>query len=62
MPKIEEFHILLHKLLIILTTMHPQKLGYKNTKRGLQSRKYGILLIRVPSAGHYNPLLILNRS
>ena len=34
MPKYEEFHILLHKLLIILTTMHPQKLGYKNTKWG----------------------------
>ena len=34
MPKYEEFHILLHKLLIILTTMHTQKLGYKNTKWG----------------------------
>ena len=56
MQKNEEFPILLYKLLI--TTMHPQKLGYKNTKRGLQSRKYGILLICLPSAGHYNPILI----
>ena len=46
--KNEEFHILLLKSHIMLTTMHPQKLG----------AEYGILLICLPSAGHFISILI----